>query len=117
MDLLRLANPWVLAGLVPVWAVIVYAAGAPRHRRAGAPARAALACLATGLLVVALAGPSVRTSREGVCPVVLAQDISPSMSAAAGKGDPAEALAPWTAAAPLGRVILHPLTEGAESNL
>jgi len=117
MDLLRLANPWVLAGLVPVWAVIVYAAGAPRHRRAGAPARAALACLATGLLVVALAGPSVRTLREGVCPVVLAQDISPSMSAAAGKGDPAEALAPWTAAAPLGRVILHPLTEGAESDL
>jgi len=117
MDLVRLANPWVLSGLLPVWALIVYAAFSPGRRRAGAPARAVLACLTASLLVAALAGPSVRASREGVCPVVLAQDISPSMSAAAGKTDPAEALAPWSAALPLGRVRLHPIAGRARTDL
>ncbi|HUU93296.1 MAG TPA: vWA domain-containing protein, partial [Phycisphaerae bacterium] len=117
MDLVRLASPWVLAGLLPVWAIIVYAVFAPRRRRAGAPARAVLACLTASLLLVALAGPSVRAAREGVCPVVLAHDISPSMSAAAGKNDPGEALAPWSAALPVGQVRLHPVAGHAGTDL
>jgi len=117
MDLVRLASPWVLPGLLPVWALIVYAAFSPGRRRAGAPGRAVLACLTASLLLAALAGPSVRASREGVCPVVLARDISPSMSAAAGKTDPAGALAPWSAALPLGRVRLHPVADRAGTDL
>ncbi len=117
MDLVRLVSPWVLAGLLPLWALILHAVLASGRRRDGAPARAALACLAAALLAAALAGPSVRVSREGVCPVVLARDVSPSMSAATGKKSPAETLAPWTAALPLGQVILHPFTDGAATDI
>ena len=117
MDLVRLASPWVIAGLLPLWALILHAVLASGRRRDGAPARAALACLAAALLAVALAGPSVRVSREGLCPVVLARDASPSMSAAAGKKSPTETLAPWTAALPLGQVILHPFTDGAGTDI
>ncbi len=117
MDLVRLASPWMLAGLLPVWALVLYAVLAPGRRREGAGARAALACLTAGLLAAALAGPSVRVSREGVCPVVLAEDVSGSMSAAAGKTSHTETLAPWTAALPLGHVLLHPFADGVRTDV
>jgi len=73
----------------------------PKPRRPGAAARAALACLATGLLAFALAGPSLRVSREGPCPVWLLDDVSASMRphATAAATDP---LAPYAAAIPGG---------------
>ena len=117
MDFVRLASPWVLAGLLPVWALIGYAFLAPGRHRERRPSRAALACLTAALLLLALAGPSVRVSREGACPVVLAEDISPSMPAAAGNRSPTEALAPWTAALPLGQVVLHPFADSAATDV
>jgi len=80
MDLVRLASPWLLLLALPAWAVILYAAAASRPRRAGAAGRAALSCAAAGLLAAALAGPSLRISQEGRCPVVLLEDISSSMT-------------------------------------
>lgn len=95
MNVLRLANPWALALLPAVWAVVLYAALARKGPAASwrrplallshvwqpsTAGRAALTCLATGFLVVALAGPSVRLSREGGGAVCLVQDVSPSMN-------------------------------------
>ncbi len=117
MDLVRLASPWMLTGLLPVWALVLYAVLGPGRRREGAAVRAALACLTAGLLAAALAGPSVRVSREGVCPVVLAEDVSGSMSAAAGKTPHTETLAPWTAALPLGHVLLHPFADAVRTDV
>ncbi|MBE3071015.1 MAG: hypothetical protein IMZ66_12340, partial [Planctomycetes bacterium] len=99
MDIVRLASPWVLALAVPAWAIVLYAClAAAGRRRQGARARAALACLAVGLLLLALAGPSVRVSRQGLCPVCLVDDVSGSMAAAGAPAGHAEALAPWAAA-------------------
>jgi len=80
MDLVRLASPWLLVLALPAWAVILYAAAASRPRRAGAAGRAALSCAAAGLLALALAGPSLRISQEGRCPVIILEDISSSMT-------------------------------------
>jgi len=80
MDSLRLAHPWVVAALVPAWAMILWSVRRPAARRPGAAGRAVLACLASALLLVALAGPSVRV--EGPAAVCLVQDVSPSMALA-----------------------------------
>ncbi len=112
MDIVRLASPWVLAVALPVWAAILCAALATRPRRAGAAGRAVLTCLAAGLLVLALAGPSVRVSRQGMCPVCIAEDVSGSMAVGRVGPGPAETLARWAAAVPGGQVGLVPF-EGA----
>ena len=108
MDSLRLASPSLLLAAPAAWAAILLLVLAPRPRRPGAPARAALACLATGLLALALAGPSLRVSREGPCPVWLLDDVSPSMRPPArGPADAADPLAPYAAAihgGPAGRL-------------
>jgi Ca-activated chloride channel homolog len=100
MELVRLASPWVLLALVPAWAGILYFSFGAGKRRAGAAGRAALACLAAGFLVVALAGPALRTSRLGERPVVVAEDVSGSMTPRGPHADPAAVLAPFTAALP-----------------
>lgn len=115
MDLVRLASPWLLAVALPAWAIILYAT-VSRGRREGAAARAALACLAATLLVLAMAGPSVRTSRQGLCPVVIVHDSSPSMSVGPAAGV-TEALLPWTAALGPGRVDLRPFAAGDETDI
>jgi hypothetical protein len=102
MDLLRLADPYVLLVAAAAWAAILLLVLPAKPRRPGAAARAALACLAAGLLAVALAGPSLRLSREGRCPVWLLDDVSPSMRPAAGAPPAADPLAPYAAAVPGG---------------
>ncbi|HUU10807.1 MAG TPA: vWA domain-containing protein [Phycisphaerae bacterium] len=115
MDLVRLASPWLLAVALPAWAIILYAT-VSRGRREGAAPRAALACLAATLLVLALAGPSIRTSRQGLCPIVIVHDSSPSMSV--GPAAPVtQALLPWTAALAPGRVDLRPFAAGDETDI
>ncbi len=78
MDAIHLARPWVLVLALGVSAALIAAAFPRRGRRPGAAARAALGCLAAGLLLAALAGPSVRIG-EGAAAVVVAEDVSPSM--------------------------------------
>ena len=116
MDYVRLARPVLLLLLVPAWAVLWYAA-MRRPRRPGAGVRAALGCAAAGLLVLALAGPALRLTRTGPCPVVILQDASPSMAIAEAGTDPARTLAPWTAALPLRQTQVVPFADGAETNL
>ncbi len=100
MDAVRLASPWLLALALPVWAVILYAL--PRKKGPQAASRAILPCLAAGLLILAIAGPSVRISRPAMCPLIIVQDISASMSPRRPDAAPrpAEALAPFAAAVP-----------------
>jgi Mg-chelatase subunit ChlD len=99
MDLLRLAHPWVVAIGLPVWAILL-APALRSPRRPGALGRAVLACLATGLLLAALAGPSLRVSTAGASAVCIVQDVSPSMALARGPTPPAEELARCVAAFP-----------------
>ncbi|MCX5673409.1 MAG: VWA domain-containing protein [Planctomycetota bacterium] len=124
MDLVRLASPWLLLLALPAWAAILYAAAASRPRRAGAAGRAALSCAAAGLLAAALAGPSLRISQEGRCPVIFLEDISPSMTAHRNS-DPAEETMPYINALPRGhaglvvfdgaaRTIVEPFTRDAQ---
>ena len=119
MDMVRLASPWLLVIALPVSAVIFYAglggrAWRRRGRQAsgifaplrrGAVARAALTCLAGVLVVAALAGPSLRVSRDGVAPVCIVQDISASMTAG-GEAPAPDVLMPYAAALPRGHVGL-----------
>jgi len=111
METVRLASPHLLAILVPAWGLILYVALRPygphgrKHpggsgRRPGARVRAALACLATGFVILALAGPSLRVSRLGAATVIIAEDISPSMKMANRSGPTAWLLTPYAAAVP-----------------
>ncbi|MCX5647817.1 MAG: VWA domain-containing protein [Planctomycetota bacterium] len=100
MDLLRLAHPWVVAVILPVWAILAWPALRSSPRRPGALGRAVLACLATGLLLAALAGPAFRVSAPGAAAVCILQDVSPSMALARGPTPPAEELARSVAAFP-----------------
>jgi Mg-chelatase subunit ChlD len=105
MDTVRIASPHLLALLVPAWGLILYVALRRKHpggsgRRPGAGVRAALACLATGLLVLALAGPSLRVSRLGAGPVIIAEDVSPSLRPGGPPKSAADRLAPYAAAVP-----------------
>ena len=105
MDTVRLASLYLLALLVPAWGLILYVALRRKHpggsgRRPGARVRAALACLATGLLVLALAGPSLRVSRLGAGPVIFAEDVSPSLRPGGPSESAADRLAPYAAALP-----------------
>jgi len=84
MDLLRLAHPWVVAVILPVWAILAWPAWRSSPRRPGALGRAVLACLAAGLLLAALAGPSLRVSAPGASAFCFVQDASPSMALAGG---------------------------------
>ncbi|MGB2830262.1 MAG: hypothetical protein WBD75_07940, partial [Phycisphaerae bacterium] len=84
MDLLRLAHPWVVAVILPVWAILAWPALRSSPRRPGALGRAVLACLSAGLLLAALAGPSLRVSTAGASAVCIVQDVSPSMALAGG---------------------------------
>ena len=107
METVRLASPWLLLLAAPVWAAVLYRIFTARPRRAGAVPRALLTCMAAGVLAVAVAGPSLRVSREGATEVVILQDVSPSMmprSAAASAAG--AALAPYAAAVPSGRLGL-----------
>jgi len=110
MDLLRLAHPWVVAVILPVWAILAWPALRSSPRRPGALGRAVLACLATGLLLAALAGPAFRVSAPGAAAVCILQDVSPSMALARGPTPPAEELARSVAAfpAPPGRSPASP---------
>jgi len=103
MDLIRFANPYWLLAAVPAWAAILLFALASSPRRPGARGRAALACMAAGLLAAALAGPSLRVLREGPCPVRFLEDVSPSMRPAARSHADAGALPPYAAAVPAGQ--------------
>ncbi|MBE3098140.1 MAG: VWA domain-containing protein [Planctomycetes bacterium] len=125
MDLVRLASSWLLLLAIPAWAAILYAAAASRPRRAGAAGRAALSCAAAGLLAAALAGPSLRVSQEGRCPVIILEDISSSMTARRNS-DPAEETMPYISALPRGhaglvvfdgaaRTIAEPFTRDAQA--
>jgi Mg-chelatase subunit ChlD len=125
MDIVRLASPWILLLALPAWAAILYAslgvrfglgrdAGSFRPRRStrqGAVGRAALACLASALLIAAVAGPRLRVSRQGVAPVCIVEDVSASMACAARP--PAEELARWSAALPRGQAGLARFAGGA----
>lgn len=102
MDLLRLANPQALLVAPAAWAAILYFIFAARPRRPGAAGRAVLACLAAGLLAVALAGPSLPARRQGPCPVWLLEDVSPSMRPATHAPAADDALARYAAAVPSG---------------
>jgi Ca-activated chloride channel homolog len=107
METIRLADPWVLAFVVPAWAAILYFILGARPRRAGAGVRAALLCLAAALLAVAAARPSVRATAAGNCPVLILQDVSPSMQPRQHPADPGSALAPYVAALPAAQVGLE----------
>jgi len=98
METVRLASPHFLALLVPAWGLILYVA--LRRKHPGGRVRSALACLATFLLILALAGPSLRVSRLGAGPVIIAEDVSPSMKLANRSGPTAGALTPYAAALP-----------------
>jgi len=84
MGFLRFAHPLVLLLVVPVWAAIVLPALRGMDRRAAAWCRAALGCLATGLLVAAVAGPALRTRAVdlGFGRTCIVQDVSRSMALA-----------------------------------
>ncbi|HUU31307.1 MAG TPA: vWA domain-containing protein, partial [Phycisphaerae bacterium] len=114
MNLVRFGDPWVLALLVPVWSLLLVAVLGQSRRRPGAVGRAVLACLASLLLVLALAGPSIRVSREGLCPVCIVEDVSGSM----GSGEAlAKALAPWAAALPRGSTQIVRFGNETETNI
>ena len=100
---MTLAHAWVLVLALPVWAAVLAAALASRPRRPGAAARAALTGLATGLLLVALAGPSVQVLRRGGADLCLLRDVSASMTLA---GDDAGAHLAAEAAQAVGRADL-----------
>ena len=98
MDLLRLAHPWVVAVILPVWAILAWPALRSSPRRPGALGRAVLACLSAGLLLAALAGPSLRVSTAGASAVCIVQDVSPSMALAGGDAAARAALPDYAAA-------------------
>jgi len=101
MDLVRLANPAWLWLLVPVWAALWLPVFRRRGLRSGDRLRTGLATAASGLLVLALAGPSVRVGRADGSAVVLAVDASGSMTAAWSRSRLDRWLRPWrTALAP-----------------
>ncbi len=113
MDLVRFTNPAVLLLAVPLWAVLAWAA-LRRPRRPGAALRAGLGAPAVALLLVGLAGPSVRLGRRGRCPVAVALDASSSLRTALGQTDPVRVLAPWTARVP-GLVV--PFGDGSATDI
>jgi len=117
MDLLRLAHPWVVAVILPVWAILAWPALRSSPRRPGALGRAVLACLAAGLFLAALAGPSLRISTGGASAVCILQDVSPSMALARGPTPPAEELARSVAAFPAVPVGLVQFDDAAEIRL
>jgi Mg-chelatase subunit ChlD len=106
METVRLAGPWVLALVVPVWAAILFFVLGARPRRAGAWGRAILLCLATGLLALAATRPSIRVTRSGDCPVLIVQDVSASMRPHQHPDDPGAVIVPYVAALPTRRVGL-----------
>ena len=117
MDLLRLAHPWVVAVILPVWAILAWPALRSSPRRPGALGRAVLACLSAGLLLAALAGPSLRVSSAGASAVCIVQDVSPSMARARGPTPTAEELARCVAAFPAVPVGLVRFDAAAEIRL
>ncbi len=117
MDLLRLAHPWVVAVILPVWAILAWPALRSSPRRPGALGRAVLACLSAGLLLAALAGPSLRVSTGGASAVCIVQDVSPSMARARGPTPTAEELARCVAAFPAVPVGLVRFDAAAEIRL
>ncbi len=106
MDALLLDRPWVLLGLVPVWAAAVWMASPRRAARPGARGRSVLTGLAATFLLMALAGPSVRVAEGGRGVVVLVADGSASM-AAAGAEPPEAIAAALRTALPEGEVRLE----------
>jgi len=114
MDFVRFNDPWGLVLLAPAWGVILYAVFGAAQRRPGAAGRAVLACLASLLLVLALAGPAVRVSREGICPVCIVEDVSGSMGSGEAR---AKALAPWAAALPRGSTQIVRFGNETETNI
>ena len=117
MDMVRLASPSFLLVALPAWAVILVAALAPLGQgramtrrawlmRRGGMARALLLVLATGLLAAALAGPSIRVSRQGLCPVVIVEDVSASMAVGRGPAGAGEVLAGVAGGLPSGHTGL-----------
>ncbi|MGB2795947.1 MAG: hypothetical protein WBD44_01580, partial [Phycisphaerae bacterium] len=117
MDLLRLAHPWVVAVILPVWAILAWPALRSSPRRPGALGRAVLACLSAGLLLAALAGPSLRVSTAGASAVCIVQDVSPSMARARGPTPTADQLARSVAAFPAVPVGLVRFDAAAEIRL
>ena len=115
MDLVRFSTPGLLLLAPAAWAVVWLVAA--RSGRPGRWLRAGFASAAVALLAAALAEPSVRVGRRGVCPVVIAQDASPSMAYALAGTDPAALIAPWVAAFPSGRVEVVPFADGAETDV
>jgi Mg-chelatase subunit ChlD len=79
--------------------------------------RAVLACLSAGLLLAALAGPSLRVSSAGASAVCIVQDASPSMARARGPTPTAEELARCVAAFPAVPVGLVRFDAAAEIRL
>jgi len=102
-----MADPALLLLVAPAWAVVLWAS-LRRPRRPGACVRAALGCAAVGLLLLALAGPSLRVARTGDADVVILYDATPSMAAAGADTDSGRTLAPWTAALPDRRTQVIP---------
>jgi len=91
MDFFRFAHPWVLMLLAPAWAAVFWPALRRRRDRTAA-ARAVLGGLASTLLLVALASPSLRLHTRGLGPerICAVQDVSRSMALARRPGDAAD---------------------------
>jgi len=104
---MNFTHPWVLALALPAWIGLFAALLRPGARRPGGGLRTGLSALAAGLLVAALAGPSLRSSSAGLAPgrVAIVQDVSKSMTLAR-RADPARALSRMVADFPGGRAGL-----------
>lgn len=87
MSVIHLARPWVLLLAIPVVAAVLAPALRRRGRRPGAAGRAVLGSIAAGLLLVALAGPSVRVGEPGAH-LAVAEDASASMRIAGAQLGP-----------------------------
>ncbi|MBM4017777.1 MAG: VWA domain-containing protein [Planctomycetes bacterium] len=116
MEAVRFAIPWSLLAAPAAWGIILYAALGRGPRRAGAAWRAVLGCVAAGMLALAIAGPSVRVSQEGRCPVVILQDVSPSVAAHRAEDAAGKDLAPFADALPPGRAGLVFFSGAAETH-
>jgi Mg-chelatase subunit ChlD len=87
MSVIHLARPWVLLLAIPVVAAALAPALRRRGRRPGAAGRAVFGSIAAGLLLVALAGPSVRVGERGAH-LAVAEDASASMRIAGAQLGP-----------------------------
>jgi Ca-activated chloride channel homolog len=100
METVRWASPHLLWLIAALGAALVWRALAARPRCAGAVGRTLLTGLAAAVLVAALAGPSVRVSRQGASPVVILQDVSPSLAPRGSAEQAGPLLSAYTAALP-----------------